>query len=252
MRSQRLPKLAAACSFGVTALALLGAWGTVAQALTISPVLVELSPDHPITSITLSNPGDRPISFQTATLAWTQSDGVDRYAETDELLVVPRIAEIRAGGTQIFRVMARGPAGPQERAYRLVFEDVTEDIAPAPSSDAVSITLRVNHSLPVFVASAGKPGALASLGRCTDSAMPVPAGTGCVRLRNDGNRYLQIKAITVDGANWHRDLGASSRVLAGAWRQWTFELPVDIVGPLHVKAETSNGPVTFELQRPAT
>jgi len=244
----------------VGALAVLGLWGTVAHALTISPVLVELSPARRVSSITLSNPGDRAISFQTQALAWTQTDGVDRYDETDELLVIPPIAEIAAGGSQIFRVTLRTPPGPQEHAYRLIFEDVTESVAPsAPSGESV-IDIRVNHNLPVFVAAAGKPRAQARMGPCT-SPMPAAAGivpakpaaatqTRCVRLDNDGNRYLQVRSLTVDGAAWHKDLGVSTRVLAGAWKQWTFDLPVTVTGALDVKADTSNGPVAFDLRAP--
>lgn len=261
MRLQCFGKSAVA-SFGcISALAVLGLSGTVAHALTISPVLVELSPARRISSITFSNPGDTAISFQTQALAWSQTDGVDRYEDTEELVVVPPIAEIAAGGKQIFRVTTHTPPGAQERAYRLIFEDVTAEVAPPASSDELSLSIRVNHNLPVFVAAAGKPRAQARLGPCTS---PMPAATAavpakpaaatqvrCLRLDNDGNRYLQLKSLTADGAAWHKDLGVSTRVLAGAWRQWTFDLPVTVTGALNVIAVTSDGPVAFELPNPA-
>lgn len=56
----------AVASFGrFSALAVLCLLSPAAIALTISPVLVELSPVRRVASITLTNPGDRPISFQT-------------------------------------------------------------------------------------------------------------------------------------------------------------------------------------------
>lgn len=233
------------------ALAVLCLWGTAALALSISPVLVELSPARRVASITLTNPGDRPISFQTDVKTWTQPDGADVYADTDELIVVPPIAEIAAGGSQIFRVTSRAPPGPDEHAYRLIFEDVTVAVAPAAPSGEVSISIRVNHNLPVFFAAAGKPRANARLGPCVNYVPATPAATGCVRLDNDGSRYAQVKTLSVDGADWHKDVNASSRVLAGAWRQWTFDVPPQSTGTLHVKAETSDGPVTFEWAIPA-
>jgi fimbrial chaperone protein len=230
----------------LSVLAVLGCMGTAAHALTISPVLVDLSPARRVVSITIANPGDRAISFQTEALAWSQQDGMDKYDETDELMVVPPIAEIAAGGSQIFRVTLRGAPGAREQAYRLIFEDVSE--ATAPSPDEVSVNIRINHNLPVFVAAPGKPRAQPRLGPCPGFAA---TGKGCVRLDNDGNRYAQVKSVVVEAGDWHKDLNAQSRVLAGAWRQWTFDLPGNVTGALQVKAETTDGPLTLELRNPA-
>ena len=120
----------AVASLGFGGLAGLGLWGSAAQALTISPVLVELSPARRVASITISNPGDTPLSFQTQVRAWSQPDGADAYADTDALFVVPPIAEIAAGGSQIFRVTTRTRLGAAEHAWRLIFEDVSELAAP--------------------------------------------------------------------------------------------------------------------------
>ena len=220
--------------------------GAAAHALTISPVLVELSPARRIASITLSNPGDQPISFQAATMAWTQPDGIDRYEESDELVVVPPFAEIPAGGSQIFRVTLRQPAGAREQAYRLIFEDVTAITAPA--SEEVAVTIRFNHDLPVFAAVAGKPRAEPRLGPCTGAA---PAAGGCVRLDNDGNRYVRVDSLTVEGAEGKKEFKVSTRVLAGAWRQWTFDVPGPSTGSVKVSARTSDGLVATELAIPA-
>jgi fimbrial chaperone protein len=247
MRLQPLKSAVARSSLGV--LAGLGLWGPAAHALTISPVLVELSPARRVASITITNPGDRPLSFQTQVRAWSQPDGADAYADTTELFVVPPIAEIAAGGSQIFRVTTRTRPSAEEHAYRLIFEDVSEFAAPAAPTGESSISIRVNHDLPVFFAAAGKPHLQSRLGPCADAAA-LPATTGCVRLDNEGSRYLRVKSLTLEGANWRKDINAGTRVLAGAWRQWTFDLPSHLTGSLRVQAETSDGPVTFEWPIP--
>jgi len=235
----------AAAGIGVSVLAGLCLWGSTAHALTISPVLVELSPARRIASITITNPGDRPLSFQTQVRAWSQPDGADAYADTDELFVVPPIAEIAAGGSQIFRVTTRTRPSADEHAYRLIFEDVSELAASATPAGESSINIRVNHDLPVFFAAAGKLRLQPRLGPCANAAA-LPATTGCVRIDNDGSRYLRVKSLTLEGANWRKDINAGTRVLAGAWRQWTFDRPAQLIGSLRVTAETSDGPVTFE------
>jgi fimbrial chaperone protein len=244
----------AVIQFGVVLAAVISALAlglcSKAQALTISPVLVELSPDRRITSITIANSADHPVSFQTQILAWSQADGVDVYVDSDELIVVPPIAEIAANASQIFRVTFRASA-PQERAYRLIFEDVTDVVTTAHSADEVTIDIHVNHSLPVFIAGPGKTRAQPRLGSCANfGPAPTPA-IRCVRLDNDGNHYLQIKSLTVAGTDWRKDLNSGARVLAGARHQWTFEVPPHTLGDLQVQANTSGGVVTFTLPSPA-
>jgi fimbrial chaperone protein len=251
MRPSAVIECAVALVGLVSAAVALGLWSNVTQALTISPVMVELSPDRRITSITLSNPADHPVSFQTRVLAWSQSDGTDIYADSDEVLVVPPIAEIGAGASQIFRVTLRAAPSAQERAYRLIFEDVTDVVAAAHSADGMTIDIRVNHSLPVFIAGPGKTRAQPRVSSC---AIPGPAPTStsrCVRVDNDGNHYLQIRSLTVSGTEWRKDLNSGARVLAGAWRQWTFDVPPHAAGDLQVQADTSGGVVTFTLPSPA-
>lgn len=247
MRLQPIKSAVAWASLSV--LAGPGLWAPTAHALTISPVLVELSPARRVASITITNPGDRPLSFQTQVRAWHQPDGADTYADTDELFVVPPIAEIAAGGSQIFRVTTRTRPSAEEHAYRLIFEDVSELAAHATPAGESSINIRVNHDLPVFFAAAGKLHLQARLGPCGNAAA-LPATTGCVRLDNEGSRYLRVKSLTVEGANWRKDINASTRVLAGAWREWTFDRPAQSTGSLRVRAETSDGPVTFEWPIP--
>jgi fimbrial chaperone protein len=249
MRSQAVVKFGVVLVGFVSASAMLGLWSN-AQALTISPVLVELSSDRRITSVTISNSADQPVSFQTQTLAWSQSDGADVYADSDELIVVPPIAEIGAGESQIFRVTSRAAPAPQERAYRLIFEDVTE-MASAHSAGETTIDIRVNHNLPVFITARGKALATPRLGSCASLVPTTTTASRCVRLDNDGNHYLQIKSLTVAGTDWRKDLNSGARVLAGAWRQWTFDVPPHAVGDLQVQADTSGGVVTFILPNPA-
>jgi fimbrial chaperone protein len=215
-----------------------------ANAVSIAPVLVELTPARRVISITFTNPDDQALRYQTQVMAWSQVDGVDRREPTDELIVAPPIAEIPPGGSQIFRVALRGPATGHEQTYRVIFEDVTEVTAAAPSTDSFAVHLQVTHDLPVFVAATGNPQAQLQLGPCLDQ----PAGTmTCVRLNNSGNRYAQVKSLTLERGTWRKELPISARVLAGAWRQWELELPAETSGPLRVTVQSRDGDASIEL-----
>lgn len=212
----------------------------VAQAVSISPVVVELSPSRRIASVTFSNPGSEPIRYQSRVLAWSQVDGVDRYEASDALIVAPPIAEIPAGGKQIFRVALRGAAASHERAFRMVFEDVTATLA-APTGE-VAIKLRVTHDLPVFVAVDGNPSTQLRLQAC-----PKPSAPGCVRLENTGSHYAQIRSLSIERGAWSQQKTVNTRVLAGAWKQWQLDLPVDGAGSVKVSAHALGGVVSTEL-----
>ena len=233
-KTQRLMRrLLAAAAIGTLAVG-------SAQAVTISPVLLELNPNHRVVAVTVSNESDTPLTLQAETLEWTQPNGEDRTEANDDLLVVPPFAEIRPGESQIFRVTLRRPAlTAGERAYRLVLDDVSEI---KKETKGVGVTFSFSHRLPVFVAGSGKIGPKPRLGMC-----PPSAPSGCVRLENEGDRFVQVKHLTVAGRDWRKEIDTSTRVLAGAWKQWTFDWPANHAGPLTVNAETSAGPQSIEL-----
>ena len=71
-----------------------------------------------------------------------------------------------------------------------------------------------------------------------------------MRLENDGDQYVQVRNIWVSGKNWQENLGSGSRILAGAWKQWTFTMPPVSAGRLTITAETSVGQVRIDLLNP--
>lgn len=235
MRSFDFPKQAIASlqHVGIAAALVLGA--ATVQAVSISPVLVELSPARRVVSVTFINSGSEPLRFQSQVLAWSQVDGVDRHQPSDDLIVAPPIADIPAGGTQIFRIALRGPASGHEQAYRLVFEDASE--AAAPQAGQVALKVRINHDLPVFVAAAGAPKPQLLLSPC-------PGRAACVRVENSGDRYAQIRELTLERGASQSAMRVNSRVLAGAWRQW--DLPAGN-GPVRVILQSADGPVSVAL-----
>jgi len=224
-----------ACGVGGAAVA--GAAGVM-----ISPVVLEIASPRKAIAVTVTNGGDRPMTFQADTFAWQQIDGVDRYEETDELLVVPPIVEVPAHSSQVIRVMLRSPApSPRERTYRLALEDVTEEQAAATGQ--ASIAFKLSHSLPVMIAPAGKVLHAVRWKPCVDQAAVRPA-EACVRLLNAGNRRMKVKTLMVTGDGWQQALvlKQGENVLAGAEREWRVPLANGQTGALRaVRVETADG-----------
>jgi fimbrial chaperone protein len=206
----------------------------VAGAVTIAPVVVELSPARKVVSVTVTNTGDRVVNFQAEVLAWSQVDGKDKLEATRDVMVVPPVATIAVGASQIFRVTSRLPPSNREQAYRVILEDVSAEIAgPA---DSATVNIRVRHSLPVFVAATGTPAVALQVTQCA-----ATAGKGCVRITNEGGRYVMAKSMHVEGGGWNKDIALNMRVLAGGFYEWQFDLPAKVAESLNVKADTSAG-----------
>jgi fimbrial chaperone protein len=234
----RIPR-AAAPAWRVAALSALAVLPAFADAVTLSPVRVDVTPAHPVATLTVSNPGSTPVRFQAQVLAWGQREGVDQREASSDLIVAPGIADIPAGGRQIFRIAARTPASGAERAYRLVLEDIGE---AAPADGASAIRLRINHDLPVFVTPDGLAPAKLVLAPC---AQPAPT---CVRVRNDGATHGVVRSLHFTGVAWQKDQAVNARILAGAWREWRVDAPanVQVTG---VRATLGSGEQTLALSR---
>jgi len=210
------------------------------QAINISPVLIELTPSQRVVSVTISNPSDQAMNFQVETLSWSQPDGTNHYQPTEDLLVAPPIAEIPPQGSQIFRVTLRHPlSGTVEQTYRLVLADISEVLNPKSGM----LAIRFRHNLPVYVTPPGEDVAKAAprWSRCTGAA-----GKGCVRLDNDGSRRIRVSALTVAGQGWQQKVPGGA-VLAGAWKQFNFDLASGLSPLDSITAKTEQGEISANL-----
>jgi len=214
-----------------------------AEAVVISPVLIELTPQHPVVSVQLVNDSTETMTFQAETLKWRQVEDKDLYDETQDLLVAPPIAVIGAGAKQIFRITLRSPvANDGERAYRLFLEDVTEETSSKPGV----LKFHFRHNLPVFAA----PSSDAKIDQRWSQCAAL-AGKGCVRLDNHGNRRIRFSELTVAGEGWQQVINKSGvTVLTGAWKQWSFDLPSDRGQPVHITAKSEQGPISADISSP--
>ena len=215
-----------------------------AAAVTISPIMVELSPQKKVATIRLLNDSAEVMTFQAETLSWQQTGNEDRYAPTQELLVAPTIARIAPGATQIFRVTLRGQASAEaERAYRLVLEDVTAETSPQVGV----VKFRFRHNLPLFATPRQMAVVNSQWRRCA-----APADKACVQLENRGNRRVRLSGVAVEGPGWRKDIEGGTTVLAGASRQWLFDLKAGQPTALRVIATSDIGEILQAVDLPGS
>lgn len=213
----------------------------LANTVSISPLLLDITPRQRVETVKLTNMSDKAVTIQAEALRWVQADGKERLEETENILTVPPIADIAAGETQVFRVSLRRPfSGASEIGYRLMLEDVTEETSASPGN----IAIHIRHNLPLFVTPAGD-----AISATRWSLCAAPAGKGCVRLDNDGNRRIRFFELTLAGQGWQQAIQGGT-VLAGAWKQWSFDLPAGRGQPARITAKTEQGEISANLSAP--
>jgi fimbrial chaperone protein len=230
----------------VTAAALLGAAAASAQAL-ISPVLIEFKPKQKITTVrvTLSDKATSPMRLQAQLLSWRQdAKGAAVTQPSDDLVVTPRIAELKPGQQQVLRLALRGSLPAEtEMAYRLVLEDIA-DSRPVDMGGGAAVNFRMAYDLPVLVAPRGPVVHALRWRNCAAAATPRATKGACVRIVNAGNSHVKVQSLTISGDGWQQSLNLKEGepVLAGDEREWT--VPTQVAGPVRsVHVRTSAGAV---------
>lgn len=189
----------------------LGAGTARAQALTVLPVIIDMTPGQMAAVLTVVDAGNIQTSFQVRPFAWAQTGNSDALRPSKTLLVSPPLGTIQPGARQIIRLVLRRPPVGREATYRILLDQIPPPAAPG----TVRIALRL--SIPVFAEPATRA--------APNLAWRVETAGGQLELTavNTGNRHETLRDIvlrTKSGAPVPVERGASPYVLAGATRSW--------------------------------
>lgn len=173
-----------------------------AGGIRVAPVLVSLSPERAIGSVSLHNGRASAVSFEVEAFTWTQVNGQDQLTPTTTLIVAPGVFEIPAGQEQTLRLGVRNADPNVETAFRILLREL-----PAERQSGVALGFALEMSLPIFVTPRGARAEIASR---TEGQQLI--------LTNTGRSYSQIALL-----NGQQRLDAPRYLLAGA--SATIELP---------------------------
>ena len=187
-----------------------------AAAVDVNPVRLDLARTGVSAELRIRNEDSSPVSMDVVAMQWTQTEqGEDRLVNSDEILAVPPIFTVQPGAEQVVRVAMLGAADPEkERTFRLL---ITE-LAPPEGSQGSGVTMRLQVSMPVFVAPQEGPVAPRIE---VESVQRTDQGS-YVSLRNDGNGHAKLKSVTITGsegtlpAQGQKPVGQARYILPGA------------------------------------
>ena len=118
-----------------------------ASIVNISPTQLVLAPYDSITTLSLTNADQIPITMQIDIKRWTQNHGKDDYTDTNDLIATPMMFEIPPNKTQIIRFALQYSMNrDHEQAYRIYLKEVVPHIKiPAlQKNNQVQIALNIN------------------------------------------------------------------------------------------------------------
>lgn len=154
-----------------------------ASLVRISPLGINLSPDHRAATMTLQNEADTPVSLQVRVFAWQQGEAGMLLAPTTDVVAGPAMVTLAPGATQLIRVLARNPGDGTERAYRVLVDELPS-ISTASRGQVQVLT---RYSLPLFLEPrvAGLPRVSLAWKHCAD-------GRQFILLANTGERRIRL------------------------------------------------------------
>lgn len=187
-------------------------------ALSVSPAVVEVSPDRPWADVSIRNESGATVELRAEAFGWEQDDaGRVSLTRVRDVSVFPASARIAPHDPRTFRISVLRAPGERERAYRLAL-----DVRHAEEGADAVVTRAL---VPVFVEPARRSV------RAEIDIVPA-AGSRCtVVLRNLGT--VRIRPPRVSVAVSARDGAVAERafdgwwVLAGGARAFDVELPME-------------------------
>ncbi|WP_448099927.1 fimbrial biogenesis chaperone [Luteibacter jiangsuensis] len=215
-----------------------------ASALQVSPVRVEFEPSEKAQAVYLMNNGKEPLDAQIRIQRWTQQQGEDVLAASDDLVASPAIVKVAPGQRQVVRLVRREPTAPSgEQSYRVLIDELPTRQAPKHSG----ITVLMRYSIPIFITSSSAPKVdddkppAQETDLSTIHAQLVSQGAGKTELRvsNKGPTHIRISHLDIGLAEGKRSIvtaGLLGYVLPGQEMSWPVNVPYPLPAGQTLKA----------------
>ena len=198
-------------------------------------------------AFTVINNGSEKLDCQVSVKEWSQdASGKDAYADTEDLVLFPKIMTIEPNGQRAIRIGVKGPQSMKERTFRLFVEEI-----PTPKKDTepleagkirAGLTIAIRFANPIFIAPP-KPQENAVV-----ETVELSEGTARAIVRNTGNMHIKLQNVVFRGtAPDGRELFSKEisgwYILQGMSHQYEVAVPKDAcagLATIDVSAKAEN------------
>lgn len=196
-----------------------------AASFDIRPVRIFFDAGTKAEKLTIANGGDNDLTLQIKVYRWSQdSAGKDAYQETGDVVIFPRLLQLKKGEEKIVRIGLTAQPAAEEKTYRIYIEEIPQ---PRQNETVGSVRFITKAGVPLFVS----PPKAEPRGKIDNFAMGD--GKAEVTLRNVGNVHFAVRAFKLTGKNRKGDEVISRELggwylLAGAARPYTATIPREV------------------------
>lgn len=215
-----------------------------AAAVVLWPVDPTISAGQTATALWVENRGAQPVTLQVRSLGWSQAAGEDEYAQQDEIVTSPPIANVGPGQRQLVRVIRRDlGTTPAEHSYRLLIDELPPPLDPAkPDGPSAHLAVQMRYSIPLFT----YDGAIAAKPTLQGHTVLLN-GKRYAEIRNASQRHARLIDLRIQqgGKSVTVAAGLIGYVLPGATMRWPLPDGAPVDGTLLVNvngADTSLAP----------
>jgi fimbrial chaperone protein len=230
------------------------ACGAGAADLQVAPARLEFAAREQAQPLWLSNTGAAPLRAQIRVQRWTQANGQDRLAPTQELLASPPAVEIPPGGKQLVRIVRVQTGAPSaEDAFRVIVDELPP-LATGASADGSDkgkapsgLRFLMRYSVPLFVSTEESARKTNKLGdEVFVRAQLVPGADGAparLTVSNSSKRRIKLSQLVYVGADGQRDElvgGLLGYVFPGQRMSWPVKHPPAMTAGGSLKARLND------------
>ena len=196
---------------------LLGSGQSVIGAgLQVTPIVLDIKQTQKSDGLWLTNTSNAAMDVQVRVFEWVQNNKTDVLAPTTDFVASPPMAKIPGGGKQFVRLVKVGQsAGPVERAYRIVVDEL-----PLESAARKGLTFALRYSIPVFIQAASAP----TPPQLNWHLAADPKGGVLLTINNSGTTRAKLSDLTfisTSGQTHTINKGLFGYALANSGRQWS-------------------------------
>lgn len=180
----------------------------------ITPTLAEIPAERRSATFTLKNPGKDEITIQVTGYSWAQQGSKRMLSDAKNLVVVPPLVTIPAGGTQIVRVADMNRNDQEESAYRVQFLEIPN----AVDQGSVMLRTALKLDVPLFFLPE------APSGKVDWRATKTASGKLVLTISNHGNIHARFSKLVLQDARGNAlgRLNGPLYLLPGTTRKFHF------------------------------
>lgn len=196
----------------------------------IYPVRIFMDSKNRTEKVVIKNLDSKELQIQVRVFSWDQTEqGEDKYEETNEIVIFPKILKIKPSEEKVIRVGCQVPPDGREKTYRIM----VEELPPVEQSNqqGVRINILLKVSVPIFLSPVAKKrsGEMEFEGVKDDTLL--------ITVNNNGNVHfiasqLKIKGTDRSGSEIFSTTQNGWYILAGRKKQFSVKLDPKIAEKL--------------------